>query len=300
MKLNFTKKHIQKAIYVVSVLFPALATGNIFASINKEQTTDTFLASITSLSSSVYGQIKQSQTHFDYTLSTLLKHPAFYQMDIQALSTIIAEFQYYNPNISNVYIVNSNHDIIYGINDTAIKNIDNASHVESALKGTSSYIDTYVNDEYFLQISFPIFTVESGTVPSAALVLTYDFAPFNKSLETITKSGQDIDAYLFDKNGKVITSSTQTTSSKNGSTIDINRVKLTLDLDPKATFTLFDNTTSHGTYYELTGDMTLLVTIPSYSGIALEDLIGFVMGALGLGGAATTQALKKPDVTEAL
>ena len=288
-----SKASLRQLFYGFLILFPSILTGNVYSSITKESSTINMLSGLRALTDTIYANIDASQHHLTYACKLMLSHDAFTSLNISAISMLLGEFSFYQPSIKNLYVIDSNFNVLYGINDTLLSGVNYTAHIESALKGTPSYYGTYINNEAFIQSSYPIQSADSISSTVGALVLTYDFLPLQKLLVTLNSNSPNLNGYLIDSNGTIITSSSNKALNYKDYEININRIKQTLDYDPTATFELFGEE-MNGIYYNFpNAQWTLLVTSSPHEVIQLADIIAWLSGFIGIGGISTSEMIRK-------
>lgn len=292
MKLSIP--YLRQGLYALMIILPSVFTGNVYSSIDEEQSTTALLGGLNAISTSLYSNIHQSQQHLSYTVKLLLSNDSFLNFDVPGMSKYLGDLLYYNPTIGNAYIVDSSHTIVYGIDDTTLSGLNYYSHIDSALKGSANAYSTFIDGKAFSQYAIPIFSADPTAPPKGALVLTYDFVSFQEKLKMLNSSSANFNGYLIDTNGRIIAGSSNEVLLWQNRTVDINRIKQALDYEASSTFILFDEQPLNGIYYSLrdTG-WTLLVTSTPHSGVQIIDIISWIAGILGLGGVTTSEAIRK-------
>lgn len=287
------RKNSRQFIYGLLILLPSVMTGNIYSSIDQQQSTSVMLSGLTALSDSIYTQMTTSQDNLAYTSKLMLSHEEFLNFNASGMSQLLGEFTFYNPIIENVYVIDTNHTVIYGINNNNLNNIDYTTHIDSALSGIPSYYSSFINNKPFIQSTYPIFSIDSSAPPLGALIITFSLDSLEQRLQSLNSNSPNLNAYVFDAAGRIIASSSPSNSNSTR-TIDIKRIRQGLDYDPATTFLLFDDQPLNGIYYTLEDSgWTLLVTSTPATGVQAADLVSWIAGLLGLGGISTSEAIRK-------
>ncbi|MGL4800597.1 MAG: cache domain-containing protein [Cellulosilyticaceae bacterium] len=233
----------------------------------KKNTLPTFLSSLDYTITYMQQSLDAPHTQLDYTLSLLLDHPSVTSLDVHALPSLLGEFLFYSPQVSNAYMININNEVIAGVNNNALLHIDYRAHIDSALNGSFGTYSSSINAEPFLQNAFPIY---SDGECVGALVLTYDLTSITKEFSALKSHFPNMQFYLLDESGKLLSSSELLDQKKFVPTTDITKLCSAIDYAPLAPFTFLDSTSSYGRYYHpWNTNWTLLVTssppaLPTY------------------------------------
>ena len=299
---------IRYLIYSLFIILPTTFTSHLYTDTSDKKSTESLLHTLSALSMSIYSDMKASENHIYYSTSLLLSLDSFTSFDILSMCNDTNEYIYHNAFISNAFITDEKGAILYGINDAELLDIQYFTHVDSALKGTPSHYSSFSKNTPFIQLTFPIYspnkkkndteniaTPSTDSIkPSGALVLTYSFSHLEEELQRLKTHSPNLNAYLINSNGQVISSSYQSTDPSTTRLIDINYIRQLLDYDPSSSFVLFDEEPVNAIYYNLTGqNWTLLITSTTPSGFDASDFISWLFSFLGITTLTAAETLKK-------
>lgn len=297
MPLSLKSKYVvRKLAYIILTLAPAVLTGNIYKNIDAKVSTESKLSGLTALGHTLYNNIEDKTNFILTSLYMFSQLSCFQNLDPLEMSKQVNLFSYNNPSLfSNIYVLSSDHRLIYGVNNTTLRHITYETHIDNALKGTLSFYSTMINNEPFLQIAYPIYSAHSKDIlPIGAIIATYDFDSIVHVLSSIDAVDKNIKAYILDADGTIIADSFTHTSLNTMRQLDLNKIKLSINYDSTSSFLDSSETKVNGVYFEIPNlEWTLLVTSPEFNGLKFADFISLLLGGIGAGTLTLSDILRK-------
>ncbi len=285
-RLSFQK--YRQFFYALIIILPSLLTGSVYQATYTSVSSVALLDTLAAMTSSLSSSLSDTENYTAYRLQLLLSNEAFTSFDKEAMGQHASTFVYRTPHIKNIYILNADQQLVYGVDDTALSGVTSTPFIDRAYEGSVGFYSAIIDNEPFAQFAVPIYSDTPIPTIRGVMCLTYNFEPLKRQFESLNSSSVDLEVFLFDASGNVLITSSPKSAHMPSQNFDIDYLKQYLTYLPGEPFILFDETPVIGKLYTLFDNgWTLLVTSPSPEATSplLTQFISLMNGLLGVGGA---------------
>lgn len=293
-KLNVRK--LRTLIYMFITICPSIVTGIMCNIINTQNTNTSTLQTLNTLANNLYTQISDTYTEIINIFQLLASSESFRNLDSIKMSNQINLLRLYNNSqYTNICVFDKDLNLISGISEFNSNEISTKPYIQDTLRGDIGYL--YLSDAHdkpILKITFPIFANDQRISVVGIIVVTLNLNTLNEPLSNVRLFGDNVEAYLVDSSGILISDSRFIPNAIGKVHMDISKIKLSIDYDPSIPFNNYRSKKSYGVYYSLPQwNWTLLVTNED---AGLQDntmnSVGYISGLLGMGTITSAEAIR--------
>lgn len=293
-KLNLRK--LRNLIYMLVTICPSIITGIVCNIINTQNTNTSTLQTLNTLANNLFTQISGTYTESINIFQLLSQSESFRTLDPVQMSNQINLLRLYNSSqYTNICVFDKDLNLVTGVSEFNAFEISSKVYIQDALKGFTGHLymsDT--NNKPILKTALPIFSDNKRVSVVGIIVATLNLDTLNEPLSNVRLFGDNVEAYLVDATGTLISDSRFIPNAIGKVHMDIDKIKLSIDYDASIPFTNYREKQSYGIYYSLPDwNWTLLVTNED---IGLQDntmnTVGYVSGLLGMGTITSAEAIR--------
>ncbi|MHC1749854.1 MAG: cache domain-containing protein [Cellulosilyticaceae bacterium] len=289
------KKILHIFLYTLLTVLPPTLTGAICQYITITNTAQSTYATLYTLGNNISERILSTANGIDYCMRLLTYGNDFHQLNSSEITQQINLARYYNPRLyNNVVVIDKNNKFIYGVSNEDLQQV---SYIQQCVSsGKIVYHYELVSDIPTLKTCYPILKdglPSNETIGVIVCDLNMDY--IDPILSNVNVFGDDIEAYLVDEDGVLISNSRYIPNAKGTVRMDINKIKLSIDYNPYKPFKNYRDKETYGIYFEIPNlNWTLIVTnnVPENSQNVMNT-IGYISALSGAGGLGTLEFVKK-------
>lgn len=275
---------------------PPVITGLMCNVISTNNTNTSTLQTLDTLANNLFTQISDTYTEAINVFQLLSHSEPFRNLNANQMANQINLLRLYNgTQYTNICVFNKNLNLVTGVSEFSFAQISSESYMKDALNGNTGHFYTFnANNKPILKIAFPIFKDNNHSSVIGVIVATLNLDTLNEPLSNVRLFGENVEAYLVDSTGTLISDSRFVPNAIGNIHMDLNKIKLSIDYDASIPFTNYRNKQAYGVYYNLPDwDWTLLVTNEtSSSQDNTMNNVGYISGLLGAGSITSAEIIK--------